>query len=161
MRARISIEVDSITAALRRMPDRGVFAGKSALLTVCRRIAVVGGALAPKKSGALSQSVRTTKPVATKAVISCSVVAGGAGLLGKAGRGASAHVRAFYKAQASTRAHNVYAPVQEAGHERTRSGATVELHSKTGQAHFLERPALQLAPDVPGEVLAAIDRENG
>lgn len=161
MRVRIEIAVDGITDELRKMPDRGKALGKEILGTVTAEIAAVARATAPFKSRALRGSVRNTRPVMTaQGVISASVVAGGAGLVGSPGRGATAHVRAFRAAFMKTRAANVYGAVQEAGHERSRSGAQVTLHSTTGQAHFIEVPALRLAATVPDRFLARLDEAN-
>lgn len=161
MRVRIAIEVNGILDELRKMPDRGKKIGKEVLGAVTQEITAAARAIAPDKTGALRGSGRATRPVMTaRGVISAGVVFGGGGLVGSAGRGASAHVRAFRAAALASRATNVYPAVQEAGHERTRGGADVVLHPTSGQAHFLETSGNRLALTVPDRVLERLDQEN-
>ena len=143
MRARISIEVDGILDELRKMPDRGKSVGKEILGLVTEEIAAIARASAPSKTGGLRGSIRATRPVMTsRGVISAGVVAGGRAL------------------DAEGHAVNVIAPVQEAGQEHARGGgAMIELHSTTGQPHFMEQPALRLAPTVPDRLLDRLSQE--
>jgi len=143
VRVRIQIDVDGITDELRKLPDRGKKVGKEVLGIVTQEIASVARATAPEKTGALRGSVRATRPVMTaRGVISAGVMAGG---------------RATAPEGHAT---NVYVAVQEVGHEHTRSGAEVTLHSETGQAHFIETPAMRLAPTVPDRLLERLAQES-
>lgn len=90
----------------------------------------------PEDGGALRDSVRATKPTATRTgLVSAGVVAGGAPL---AQHLAAGHHKA-----------NVYAVVQ---HE------DATLHHTTGGPKFVERPFLQEIERVPDELLTEMDR---
>jgi hypothetical protein len=143
VRVRISIDDDGLLDELRRMPDRGKKVGKEVLGAAAQEIAALARPLTPRKRGALAASVRATRPVMTnKGVISAGVVAGGPAV--------------------ATPGHaaNVYAFVQEKGEEHTRGGNLIQLHPVTGQPHFIETPALRVAPTVPDRLIARLDQET-
>jgi hypothetical protein len=143
MRARLDVTGDrELIRDLLKLGEDGIAIGKEVLGDTTKRIAVKAKALCPVDpidGGELRDSIRVTKPVKTRAgLISAGVVAGGAALSRL---------------------------VSERGHKEPGSYAVIvhedlTLHHTVGRAKFIEEPALQEAPTVPGAILAALDKRG-
>jgi hypothetical protein len=143
VRARLDVTGDrEIIRDLLQLGADGITAGKEVLGETTKRIAVKAKAITPVDpidGGELRESVRATKPQAAKSgKITSSVVAGGPALARL---------------------------VSERGHKEPGSYAIIvhesaDLRHSVGQWKFIETPALQEAPSVPGALLEAIDKRR-
>jgi|SRR6185295_1747561 len=142
MKVRVSVEgLNDVVASILRLGKAGERAAKAVFKEKTDRIVRMAKPLTPvepEDGGALRDSVRAARVTVTKAGrISAAVVAGGAPLIGTPGLEG-------HKA-------NVYAEIMH---------NDVTLHHAVGGPFFIERPFMQIAPQVPDALMAAMDKET-